>query len=878
MTNAQKTNNRKLSWAKIKLFLIIFKNMRGIIYIFIFCLAVTVSIESTGQSLLFSNFEPRDTTRWEDSEEWRCDPLSPISGQYSFRHNRFATGGKTFLWKSVGANQLEEGTYRWDITVRSGDWQLADSENWFLALAIDQKEIDNANGYIVGVNLIQPDNTLKICRLNNGKISQLILNTGIVWKAQQTNRLIVNFESGNWKLTVTDRNEPTMVHEFQAENGGIIFPFSYTGFHFRYSSAHGGQLWLDDLSMSFERKPPSIDKMIVLAANHLKIVFNGNIGPENLQNGDRYQITTLSGSNCKLESVTKAVEDSTIVYLIFQPGGDTEFILTTNRLTDKYNQPLSNPIIIFSNIVLPLSGKLVINEIMADPTPIVGLPDAEYIELYNHLPRSVNLRDWKLSVNQKTVELPDTTIVADGYFLLTGTTIHNDRAEISLIDPSENLSDRFIYLRSMHRSTAREGGFSLERIDPDRFCNQYQNWETSVATAGGTPGKINSVYARNQDNEPPYVISSKMKDPRTLAIRLSEKPDTTFPLSDCIEVPAAINYIDQIEFSDNDMTLNIQFGNSVIGNGGRYQIKLVKLTDECGNIMTAQTIDFGYFLPENGDIVINEVLFHPLSGGAEFIELYNNSLNTIDLSDLFWGIRESSGKLTLKPIFDQYFELKPGEYVALTSDREKVALFYRTKCPDCLAETASMPGLNNESGTILLLNSNNEIIDQFNYNNSYHDHWITHPEGISLERILFDSPTEEPGNWHSAAKSSGGATPGYQNSIVVKEDNGTGLVSAAPAIFSPNDDGYNDFLEILLNPNATDWLTNIRVYNASGIEIRRLANNLSIGPNDRIIWDGKDDNHNKSSVGIYILHIEMFQQEGHSKSYKISCAITDKLE
>ena len=189
-----------------------------------------------------------------------------------------------------------------------------------------------------------------------------------------------------------------------------------------------------------------------------------------------------------------------------------------------------------------------------------------------------------------------------------------------------------------------------------------------------------------------------------------------------------------------------------------------------------------------------------------------------------------------------------------------------------------MPGLNNESGTILLLNSNNEIIDQFNYNNSYHDHWITHPEGISLERILFDSPTEEPANWHSAAKSSGGATPGYQNSIVVKEDNGTGLVSVAPAIFSPNDDGYNDFLEILLNPNATDWLTNIRVYNASGIEIRRLANNLSIGPNDRIIWDGKDDNHNKSSVGIYILHIEMFQQEGHSKSYKISCAITDKLE
>ena len=39
----------------------------------------------------------------------------------------------------------------------------------------------------------------------------------------------------------------------------------------------------------------------------------------------------------------------------------------------------------------------------------------------------------------------------------------------------------------------RMGGWSLERIDPERFCGDDENWKVSADPAGGTPGRINTV-------------------------------------------------------------------------------------------------------------------------------------------------------------------------------------------------------------------------------------------------------------------------------------------------------------------------------------------------------------------------------------------------
>ena len=49
---------------------------------------------------------------------------------------------------------------------------------------------------------------------------------------------------------------------------------------------------------------------------------------------------------------------------------------------------------------------VVITEIMADPTPLVGLPDFEYVEMYNVSNDTIECSDLQLIVGTKSYSLP----------------------------------------------------------------------------------------------------------------------------------------------------------------------------------------------------------------------------------------------------------------------------------------------------------------------------------------------------------------------------------------------------------------------------------------------------------------------------------------
>jgi hypothetical protein len=189
-----------------------------------------------------------------------------------------------------------------------------------------------------------------------------------------------------------------------------------------------------------------------------------------------------------------------------------------------------------------------------------------------------------------------------------------------------------------------------------------------------------------------------------------------------------------------------------------------------------------------------------------------------------------------------------------------------------------IPSYNLDEGWVVLLNKEMTVIDEFHYVESMHHPLISNVKGISLERNSFSRASDDPSNWHSASKTAGFATPGYRNSAMELISQAAEMVVFEPSVFSPNDDGLNDRFFIRLSPGSLGWMANIRIYNESGIEIKRLANNQMIGSMDVIEWNGTRENHQKAGLGIYIVKVELFGLQSGKKQFKSVCVLTDRLE
>ena len=542
------------------------------------------------------------------------------------------------------------------------------------------------------------------------------------------------------------------------------------------------------------------------------------------------------------------------------------------------------------------AGGVVINELMFDPTPVVGLPDREYLELHNPGTAPINLKNWILELGSKQKIFPDIVILPTGYLLVTapggakdlqsfgrvieisGFVLTNTGLAVSIYDAGKSLVDRVTYTPSMHRKGFEQGGYSLERIDPLRLCGQIDNWSTTLSEKGGTPGCANSILAINSDLTPPQILASNFRDNATLEIQFSEKVVVPGVLSDFIRnIPAGV-VIDSVRLDVSNPVMHIWFTPATIRNGMRFQLVIHGIADECGNEMVDQVLKVGYYLPVKSDILINEVLFNPFPDGADFVEIYNNSSHEVDLSELYLATRDEAKKLKqISQISTRQTYLAGATYLAATKSSEGVLRFYRTKCEGCIMETEKFPSLTDVSGSVVLINKNQEVIDEMNYTDAMHHPLISETEGISLERISFLQPASRKDNWQSAAKSAGFATPGYQNSVQELPDSTSQLICVEPLIFTPNGDGINDELKISVNPGHPGDILNITILNCAGYPVRNLVNNATTGSSDHFFWDGLNDDYQRVNLGVYILNILLFEQSGKRHLKRVACVLSDRL-
>ena len=237
---------------------------------------------------------------------------------------------------------------------------------------------------------------------------------------------------------------------------------------------------------------------------------------------------------------------------------------------------------------------------------------------------------------------------------------------------------------------------------------------------------------------------------------------------------------------------------------------------ECwGNQKSYQFSFIRYELPQVGELLINEILFDPPTYGADFIELYNNSNKYLDLTQCSIGNGQTTYNLQLN-------KLAPQAISALCPDTSFLRQNYLHVDPMNLCKQ-TLPYFYNDSGTCILY-QNSEILDQFSYATEWHSALLLEKEGVSLERLSPILPTQNKNNWFSAALSTGGATPGKQNSQQTNPTQAGSLTLSQPEL-SPDQDGYHDFLEIHYELPLPNMLVQACIYTLNGQLVRQLSMN-----------------------------------------------------
>ncbi|MBI5730510.1 MAG: lamin tail domain-containing protein, partial [Ignavibacteriales bacterium] len=379
---------------------------------------------------------------------------------------------------------------------------------------------------------------------------------------------------------------------------------------------------------------------------------------------------------------------------------------------------------------------VLLNEIMYTPTN--GEP--EWIELYNNSQYDIDLEDWtitdvlttpvKTKIQAKDYIFPgktflvvakDSTIknfhttIPSKLIISSFANLNNDADGVVLKDSRDVTIDSVRY----DSFWGGIGGKSLERKTILSSSLEKYNWGSSRDIELSTPGRENSITQKRYDltvnaisTAPQYPLLNEDVNINAKVVNYGLEQAADFTVKFYLKTNNSTTFFAEgkgINLNGGDSTWIVSNSKLKLNDNKTILCKVIFSSDE-DTLNNSFTVEIRPGLKRN-TVLVSEVMYDPLTGESEWIEIYNASSDVVNLKN--WSISDLLPSPTKSLITSKDNFLNPGEFAIVTYDSLKYPYY-----PPKKFFQAKFGSLSSSDG-VLIYDFRNAVIDSLKYNSGW---------------------------------------------------------------------------------------------------------------------------------------------------------------
>ncbi|MBF8294478.1 MAG: hypothetical protein HW389_1023 [Bacteroidetes bacterium] len=362
---------------------------------------------------------------------------------------------------------------------------------------------------------------------------------------------------------------------------------------------------------------------------------------------------------------------------------------------------------------------------------------------------------------------------------------------------------------------------------------------------GINPERLEFYTARSSSHASPMIVEASTDDGVTFSITLSDtirNPGSTSYALFSLQLPTSLWNQPRVRFRWRLIAVTG-------GATGTFRIDDISVTTR------AEIPEI-----EPRAVVINEIMYDPLLGQNEWIELFHRGSSPVDIARWKFSDRPTASGSNAFTITNGSVVIQPQQFVIVAADSTILSQFSNLASPTpgvhlFILNRSNGFGFNNDGDDVILRDARGKTVDSVSYSSTWHHPDITDTKGRSLERVNPEIASNDRRNWSTSPAASGG-TPGKANGIYTTSLPSNASISIHPNPFSPDGDGFEDFCIIRFNLPLTTSLIRISIFDIRGRLLRTLANGELSGPQGEFVWDGLDNLKQRVRIGPYVVFVE----------------------